>query len=112
MNKSNLYQPLSFYFSLFPLLSPYIKLYIYEYNFEGIKSEKNKVRVRFIGQVVRVFASSPRDMVSIPGSVIPKTLKMVLDASLLNIQQHKVHIAGKVEQYREKSNALPYTSVR
>ena len=31
--------------------------------------------------------------------VIPKTLKMVLDTSLLNTQQYKIHIKGKVEQY-------------
>ena len=59
----------------------------------------------------REFAIGPGDLGSIPGSVIPKTLKMVLDASLLNTQQYKVRIKGKVEQSREKSNALPYTSV-
>ena len=48
---------------------------------------------------------------SIPGCVIPKTLKMVLDTSLLNTQQYKVRIEGKVEQSREESSALPYTSV-
>ena len=32
---------------------------------------------------------------------------MVLDNSLLNIQQYKVHIKGKVEQSRERSSALP-----
>ena len=36
---------------------------------------------------------------------------MVLDISLLNTQQNKVRIKGKVEQTREKSSALPYTSV-
>ena len=36
---------------------------------------------------------------------------MVLDASLLNIQQYKVGIKGKAEQSRERSNALPYTPV-
>ena len=51
------------------------------------------------------------DLGSIPGHVIPKTLKMVLDTSLLNTQQYKVRIKSKVEQPREKSNALPYTSV-
>ena len=34
-----------------------------------------------IGRVSRVFASGPRDLGSIPGHVIPKTLKMVLDTS-------------------------------
>ena len=36
---------------------------------------------------------------------------MVLDNSLLNAQQYKVRIKGKVEQSREKGSALPYTSV-
>ena len=36
---------------------------------------------------------------------------MVLDASLLNTQHYKVGIKGKVEQSRERSNALPYTLV-
>ena len=58
-----------------------------------------------------MFANGPRDLGSIPGRVIPKTLKMVLDTSLLSIQQYKVRIKGKVEQSREISNALPYTSV-
>ena len=40
-----------------------------------------------------------------------KTQKMVLDATLLNTQQYKVRIEGKVEQTREWSRALPYTSV-
>ena len=42
---------------------------------------------------------------SIPGRVIPKTLKMVLDNSLLNTQQYKVWIKGKVEQSRERRSA-------
>ena len=36
---------------------------------------------------------------------------MVLDTSLLNIQQYKVRIKGKVKQSRERSSAIPYTSV-
>ena len=39
------------------------------------------------------------------------TLKMVLDTSLLNTQQYKLRINGKVEQSWERSSALPYTSV-
>ena len=46
----------------------------------------------------RVFANGPGDLRSIPGHVIPKTLKMVLDASLLSTQQYKVRIKGKVEK--------------
>ena len=54
-----------------------------------------------IGLGVRVFANDPGDLGSIPGWVIPKTQKMVLDASLLNTQHYKVRIKGKVEQSRE-----------
>ena len=36
---------------------------------------------------------------------------MVLDTYLLNTQEYKVHIKGKVEQSWEKSSALPYASV-
>ena len=54
-----------------------------------------------IGLEVRVFANGPGDLGSTPGRVIPKTQKMVLDASLLNTQHYKVRIKGKVEQSRE-----------
>ena len=54
-----------------------------------------------IGLGVRVFANGPGDLGSIPGRVIPKTQKMVLDTSLLNTQHYKVRIKGKVEQSRE-----------
>ena len=61
--------------------------------------------------MVRVFANDPGDRGSIPGRVIPKILKMVLDASLLNTQYYKVLIKGKVEQSRERSSALLYIMV-
>ena len=64
-----------------------------------------------IGQAVRVFANGPGDLGSILGRVIPKTQKMVLDASLLNTQHYKVWIKGKVELSRESSSTLPYTFV-
>ena len=67
--------------------------------------------IPFIGLVGRVFANGPGDLGSIPGCVIPKTLKMVLDISLLNTQHYKVRIKSKVEQSRERSSALPNTSV-
>ena len=59
----------------------------------------------------RVFVSGSRDQVSILGRVIPKTQIMVFDAILLNTQHYKVWIKGKVEQSREWSCALPYSSV-
>ena len=57
-----------------------------------------------IGIMVWEFANGP-------GRVIPKTQKMVLDASLLNTQNYKVRIKGKVDQSSERSSILPYTSV-
>ena len=57
-------------------------------------------------QVGRVFASGLGDLGLIPGCVIPNTLKMELDTSLLYIQRYKVRIKGKVERSRERSSAL------
>ena len=39
------------------------------------------------------------------------TQKMVLDAALISTQYYEVRIKRKVEQSRERSSALPYTSV-
>ncbi len=61
--------------------------------------------------VGKVLANGPEDVGSIPGRVIPKSFKMVLDTSLLNTQQYKVCIMDKVEQSRERSSTLSYTSV-
>ena len=66
---------------------------------------------RLIGPVGRVFANGPGELGSIPVLVIPKIKKMVVDTSLLNTQQYKVRIKGKVEQSRERSSTLPYTLV-
>ena len=52
-----------------------------------------------------MFANGPGDLGSVPGRVIPKTLKMVLYTSLFNPQQYKVRIEGKVEQSRERSSS-------
>ena len=60
---------------------------------------------------ILVFANGPGDLGSIPGRVIPKTLKMELDTTLLNTQHYKVRFKGKVEQSWEWSSALPYTLV-
>ena len=67
-------------------------MYIYIYIYKGIYISKTSVRV---------FANGPGDLGSIPGRVIPKTQKMVLDASLLNTQHYKVWIKGKVGPSRE-----------
>ena len=59
----------------------------------------------------RVLASGPGDRGLIPGRVIPKTQKMLLDAVILNNQYYSVRIKGNLEQSREWSSELPYTLV-
>ena len=53
---------------------------------------------RAIDQMSWVFANCLGDWGSIPGRVIPKTQKMVLDAILFNTQHYRVRTKGKVEQ--------------
>ena len=77
------------------------------YHSEGKNLEFDKR----LGLAVRVFANGSGDLGSIPDRVIPKTLKMELDTTLLNTQHYKVRFKGKVEQSRERSSALPYTLV-
>ena len=77
----------------------YIYIYIYIYIY------------LLISLVGRVFANGPGDQGSIPGRALPKSFKMTLDTSLLNTQQYKVRIKGKAKQSKERSSALPYTSV-
>ena len=66
---------------------------------------------RAFGLMIRLFANGPGAWGSIPGRVIPKTQTIILDAALLSTQHYKVRIKGKVEQSREWSSALPYTSM-
>ena len=80
-------------------------------NKKSVYTQAKAVTNRDIGPAVRVFANGPGDLGSIPGRVIPKTLKMELDTTLLNTQHYKVRFKGKVEQSREWSSALPYTLV-
>ncbi len=60
----------------------------------------------------KVFTNGPGDLGSMPGRVIPKTEKMVLDATLRNTQHYKVKIKGEVEQFQERICILPYTLVK
>ena len=59
--------------------------------------------------MVRVFANGPGDLGLIPGRVIPKTQKMVLDATLLNTQHYKVRIQGK-EEHNPGNGVAPSTT--
>ena len=85
----------------------YLCVYIYIYIYIYIIYIFNKL----IGLVGRVCANSPGNLGSNPGRIIWKTLKMVLGTSLRNTQQYKVCIKGKVEWSRERSSALPCTSL-
>ena len=58
-----------------------------------------------------MFANGPRDLGSIPGQVIAKTQKMMLDASLLKTQHYKLRVKGKVCQSLARSSILSYTVV-
>ena len=48
-----------------------------------------------------VLANSPGDQGPIPGQVITKAQKIVLDTSLINTQHYKLRIKDKVEQSRK-----------
>ena len=80
-----------------------IMMMIIQISIERVANAANLhgMRIPDNGLGVRVLANRPRDLGSIPGRVIPKTQKMVLDTSLLNTQHYKVRIKGKVEQSRE-----------
>ena len=65
----------------------YSNIYIYIYISATLLKKKNKENCHF------------------------NTKKMVPDAALLNTQHYKVMIKGKVEQSKEWSSALPYTTV-
>ena len=82
----------------------YIGMVLIRINFQPIA-------VMIFFAMSRAFANGPGNQGSIPGRVIPKTQKMVLDAALLNTLHYKVRIKGKVEQSRERSSALPYISM-
>ena len=62
---------------------------------------------RPIGIMVQVFANGRRNQGSIPGGVIPKTQKIVVEDSLLNTQYYKVWIKGKWSNPGERSSAFP-----
>ena len=56
-----------------------------------VESSKGKIRPVLnwaIGLISRVFVNGLGDQGSIPGRVIPKTQKMVLDAALLYLLRH------------------------
>ena len=86
-----------------PFIYIYIYIYIYMYIYIYIYI------YQAMGLMSRVFTNGPGDQDLIPGRVIPKTQKMVLDAALLNTQHYKVRIKGKVEQSKERSSTPTHT---
>ena len=61
-------------------------------NTQALQPPHNQLEVCLIPIVSRVFANAPGDRGSILGRVIPKTQKVVFDASLLNTKHFKVQI--------------------
>ena len=57
-----------------------------------------KINNAFFSDWSRVLAYGPGTRGSIPGRVIPKTQKPVLDAAVLNTQHYKARIKGKEEE--------------
>ena len=77
----------------------YIYIYIYIYSTNDVLTGAARRLITLMG---RVFANGLEGLGSIPSRVIPKTLKMVIDTNLLNTQQYKVPIKGKVELFNGK----------
>ena len=78
----------------------YIYIYIYIY-----------IYCPDIGMMVRLFAIGSKDQGSIAGRVMPKTPKMVLDASLLNTQHYTVWIKGCGAIQRKESCSFLHLGV-
>ena len=75
-----------------------------------LKSNKNHYNsLRYVNIIG--LAQGQGDRGSIPGRVIPKNQKIVLDAALFNYQLSKERIKVKVEQSSELCNILRYTLV-
>ena len=85
----------------------FFALLLFKSCFFLLASFQIRIIYELFGLAVRVFANGPGDRGSILGRVIPKTQKMVLDASLLNTQDYKVWTKGTVEQSRERGSAFP-----
>ena len=62
-----------------------------------------EVRNQARGLMSWMFTHGSGDWGSIPGRVIPKTQKMVLDIALLNTQHYKVWIKGKIQGMEKRS---------
>ena len=69
------------------LISSSLIIFIYIYIY---------IYISTLAQWLKCSSNGPGDQGPIPGWVIPKSQKMVLDASLLNTQYYKVRIKGKL----------------
>ena len=88
------------------------KLYSeYSFDMQLCKCIDDGVFIRH-GPVGRVFTNGLGDLGSIRGRIIQNNLKMLLDTSLLNTQNYKVRIKGKVEQSRETSSVVYWPPTR
>ena len=73
--------------------------------------QQKKFTYVYIGPVVECSPMGRQTGVQSQVESYQRLKKMVLDTSLLNSQDYKVRFKSKVEQSRERSSALPYTSV-
>ena len=82
----------------------YTHIYIYIYTFSVAHIEIPDIWVECSPMVRKTWLQSQV-------TSCQRIFKRVLDITFLNAQQYDVRIKGKVEQSREKSDVLPYTSV-
>ena len=75
-----------------------------------IKDYSYRERLKRLG-LTTLLTNGSGDQGSIPGRVMLKTQKMVLDASLLNTQHYKVWLKVKWSNPRKGVAPFPYTSV-
>ena len=68
----------------------YIKMGNREKHVVNIREGDRYCKLYVEEKLTIVLSSGPEDLGSIPGRVLPKTLKIVLDTSFLNTQQYKV----------------------
>ena len=61
--------------------------------------------------LLQVFGNGSGDRGSIPGRVIPKTQKKVLDSALFSTQHYKVRIKFKVEQWSSAPPSTPLVAL-
>ena len=92
-------------YSLILQFSKYIPASTYIW---AVSTSNQGIIISVIDLMSRVFTNGLETRSSIPGRVIPKTQKMVLDAALLNTQPYKV----RVKWGNPGNRVAPYSTSR